>query len=242
MWYYRVRTTNIYGIASEWSNIQSVSVLPAAPVMSPINNPTNADAYTIQWSAVPGAYSYELVQDASSTFISPVTRYVGASTTYNVTGQPEGTWYYRARALRGDLIGPWSAPVSTTVDPAPLSPPILTVLSDDRDGDYTLDWSDITGATVYTLEESLNPYFTNPLVVYTGARSIYTVTEQTGGQYTIASAAGPAGRRSVDATKTVASPVTCISGDVKGFARQFPIQLSPTAISRVASPIGVATP
>lgn len=204
VWYYRVRTTNIYGIASEWSNIQSVSVLPAAPVMSPINNPTNADAYTIQWSAVPGAYSYELVQDASSTFISPVTRYVGASTTYNVTGQPEGTWYYRARALRGDLIGPWSAPVSTTVDPAPLSPPILTVLSDDRDGDYTLDWSDITGATVYTLEESLNPYFTNPLVVYTGAQSIYTVTEQTGGQWHYrVRAAGPAGRSPWSATKTV---------------------------------------
>ncbi len=204
VWYYRVRTVNTYGTASEWSNVQSTSVLPAAPVMTPIDNPTNADAYAVQWSAVPGAYSYELVQDTASTFSSPVTRYVGAATAYNVTGQPEGTWYYRVRATHGALIGPWSTPVSTTVAPAPLSPPTLSVLSDDRDGNYALDWTDVGGATVYTLEESLSSYFTNPLVVYTGAQSIYTVTDQTGGQWHYrVRAAGPTGRSPWSVAKTV---------------------------------------
>ncbi|HOU12327.1 MAG TPA: S8 family serine peptidase [Anaerolineae bacterium] len=204
VWYYRVRAVNAAGNASAWSNIQSVTVLPAPPVMSPIDNPTNADAYVVQWSSVPGAYSYMLVQDTTPTFTAPITRYIGSAIAYNVTGQPGGTWYYRARATAGSLIGPWSTPVSTTVAPAPLSPPTLTVLSDDRDGDYTLDWSDVSGATVYTLEESLSVYFTNPLVVYAGTPSIYTVTEQTGGQWHYrVRAAGPVGRSPWSTTKTV---------------------------------------
>lgn len=204
VWYYRVRAVNDAGAPSAWSNVQSVTVLPAAPVMTPIANLTNADAYVVQWSSVPGAYSYELVQDTTSTFMNPITRYVGSATAYNVTGQAGGMWHYRARAIRGSLVGPWSAPVSTTVDPAPLSPPTITVLSDDRDGDYTLDWSDVAGATVYTLEESLSPYFTNPLVVYTGAMSVYTVTEKAGGQWHYrVRAASAAGRSPWSATQTV---------------------------------------
>ncbi|MBN2391421.1 MAG: peptidase S8 [Anaerolineae bacterium] len=204
VWYYRARAINALGNTSDWSNIQSVTVLPAAPVMIAIDNPTNADAYTVQWSSVAGAYAYELVQDTTSTFITPITRYVGSSTAYNVTGQPDGTWYYRARATYGDLIGPWSTPVSTTVDPSPLASPTLTVLSDDRDGDYSLDWTDVASATVYTLEESISAYFTNPLVVYAGAQSIYTVTEQSGGQWHYrVRAAGPTGRSPWSAVQTV---------------------------------------
>ncbi|HQE92639.1 MAG TPA: S8 family serine peptidase [Anaerolineae bacterium] len=203
-WYYRVRAINAYDTPGEWSNVRSVTVLPAAPLMTPINNPTHADAYTVQWSSVSGAYSYVLVQATTPAFTSPITRYVGSATAYNVTGQPGGTWYYRARATHGALIGPWSTPVSTTVASAPLAAPTLTALSDDRDGNYTLDWSDVAGATVYTLEESLSPYFTNPLVVYAGAPSIYTVTEQTGGQWHYrVRAGGPDGRSPWSATKTV---------------------------------------
>lgn len=204
VWYYRVRAVNAADIAGEWSNVQSVAVLPEAPVMTPIANPTNADAYTVQWSAVSGAYSYELVQDATSTFTGPVIRYIGAAAAYNVTGQPGGTWYYRVRALHGPLVGSWSTAVSTTVAAAPLSAPTITVFSDDRDGNYTLDWSDVSGATVYTLEESLNPYFTNPLIVYTGAQSIYTVTGQAGGQWHYrVRAGGPAGRSPWSIPQTV---------------------------------------
>ncbi len=204
VWYYRARASDALGNTSDWSNIQSVTVLPAAPIMTPIDNSTNADAYVVQWASVPGAYSYSLEQDTAPAFTAPITRYAGSSTAYNVTGQPGGTWYYRARATHGDLIGPWSTPVSTTVDPAPLSPPTITVLSDDRDGNYTLEWTDIASATVYTLEESISPYFTNPLIVYAGAPSIYTVTGQSGGQWHYrVRAAGPSGNSPWSATKTV---------------------------------------
>lgn len=204
VWYYRVRAINAYGNVSDWSDVQSATVLPAAPVMSVIDNPTNADAYTVQWSSVPGAFSYALEQDTDPAFSAPIIRYAGSATVYNVTGQPEGTWHYRVRAIRGTLIGPWSASVSTNVDPAPLSPPTLTVLSDDRDGDYSLGWSDVAGATVYTLEESISPYFTNPLVVYAGVQSIYTVTGQTGGQWHYrVRASGPVGNSPWSATKTI---------------------------------------
>ncbi len=204
VWYYRVRAVNAYGNAGNWSDIVSVTVLPAAPVMTPIDNPAQADAYTIGWSAVSNAPTYVLVQDATLTFSSPLTRYVGAATSYTVTGQAGGTWYYRVRAGYGSLIGPWSAAVSTTVAAAPLAAPTLSVLSDDGDGDYTLDWDDIGGATVYTLEESLEPYFTHPAVVYAGDTSVYTITGQAGGQwYYRVRAVGPAGRSPWSIPRTV---------------------------------------
>ena len=204
-WYYRVQATNAYGNKSVWSNVQSVDVLPAAPTAAPIVNPTDADAYTVTWATVSGADRYVLQQDTTSTFTAPVTRYLGTDRTYAVTGQPGGTWYYRARATHANLLGPWSASVTTTVAPAPLSPPTLTVLSDDGDGDYALDWSDVVSATVYTLEESISPYFTNPLVVYNGATSAYTVTGQDGGRrhYRVR-AAGPDGRSPWSESRAVA--------------------------------------
>lgn len=203
-WYYRVRVTNAYGNSSAWSTIESVAVHPAAPVPSPITNPTNADAYTVAWAPVAGADRYILQQDITPGFMGPVTRYIGTDPAYGVTGQPGGMWYYRVQAAYKDLLSPWSTPVSTTVDPALLLPPNIAVLSDDGDGDYTLDWSEVVSATVYTLEESLDPYFTNPLVVYDGATTVYTATARDGGRWSYrVRAAGPEGRSPWSETSTV---------------------------------------
>ena len=61
--------------------------------------------------------------------------------------------------------------------------PSLTLTDLPADGDYVLDWDDVSGAVSYTLEESASPSFTTSFVRYIGANSAYTVTGQRAGTW-----------------------------------------------------------
>jgi hypothetical protein len=182
-WYYRVRAYNDAG-SSSWSSKRSVAVRPYAPTLFAISNGGNADEYVVDWSAAAGAKRYILEEDNSDTFSSPTTRYSGKVTEYSVTGQPEGTWYYRvlARNTAGD--SPWSNPQATTVNPPGLgSPSLLTIDNADKDDQYLVDWTDVSGATSYALEQSESPYFEDPAEVYSGGSTEHQVTGQSGGTW-----------------------------------------------------------
>jgi len=182
-WYYRVRATE-GGMNSNWSTTQSVGVAPSAPTLNAISNPTNTDEYLVDWGSVTGATGYTLQEDNNASFTSPEIRYMGAATQYNVTGQREGTWYYRVSAYNSVGSGPWSGNPSTTVNPLPLDEPTL-LPPDNADGDdsYLVAWSVVPSATAYTLEESNNPYFDDPNPVYSGDLLQYNVTGQSGGTW-----------------------------------------------------------
>ena len=53
----------------------------------------------------------------------------------------------------------------------------------DADGDYSLSWSSVPGATEYTLEEDENGIFPNPVVVYTGSELSVDITGKEDGTY-----------------------------------------------------------
>ncbi len=83
----------------------------------------------------------------------------------------------RASNTGGDSL--WSKTESARVVPAaPLLDPISNA---DGNGDYLLDWSNVTGATGYQLEEDDNPTFTSPAVRYSGANTQYQVYGQATG-------------------------------------------------------------
>lgn len=183
LWYYRVQALNDYN-TSPWSGTQSTGVVPGAPVLYAISNPAPTDAYQVSWSAVAGASGYVLEESSNTTFTSTVIRYMGSSTFYAVTGQPGGTWYYRVRAYNVVGNGAFSNPQSTSVAVAPLNAPQLNPISNlDGDGDYAVTWGLVARATSYTLEESANPWFVAPRVVYQGSGQVYSVTEQSGGTW-----------------------------------------------------------
>jgi subtilisin family serine protease len=194
-WYYRVRATASTGV-SDWSNTQSVTVKPAAPSLDAISNASHAEAYTVTWSASVGATSYTLQEDDNSSFSSPRTRYVGSDTAYHVTGQAGGTWYYRVFASNSGGNSTWSNVVSTVVDPLPLDAPTLSAISNPQSLDnYLVNWSDVSGASVYTLEQSIDPWFVSPTVVYADATSQFSVADQASGTwYYRVRAAGATGR------------------------------------------------
>jgi subtilisin family serine protease len=193
-WFYRVRASNGAG-DSPWSSTQAVAVEPSAPVLDPIDNPSNGDEYLVSWSAPLGAAGYRLEEDDNSSFTSPSTRYDGSDLQYAITGQPAGNWYYRVLAYNPAGDSPWSNTAGTTVAPRALDAPILSaIVNSDGDGNYLVDWSNVSGATGYALEQSSGPYFAHPVEVYAGSASQFSVSGQPGGTwYYRARASGPGG-------------------------------------------------
>lgn len=182
-WYYRVRAT-AGGTQSDWSNSVSTQVLLPAPVLAAITNPSQADAYLVNWSDVPGATGYRLEQSANGAFSTMTVRYSGTASQYQVTGQPGGSWYYRVFTLAGAIESGPSNTVSTVVTASLLSAPTLNTISNpDGDGAYAVSWGSVTDAMGYRLEESDSPYFTQPTVVYEGSLRQYNAVDMAGGTW-----------------------------------------------------------
>lgn len=56
-----------------------------------------------------------------------------------------------------------------------------TIANDDRNGDYTVSWTQADGATNYILEEANDAAFTNPSVIYQGPNMSYEVKNHASG-------------------------------------------------------------
>jgi hypothetical protein len=69
----------------------------------------------------------------------------------------------------------------------PVGPPSAPVLNpinnSDGDGDYTVSWSSVSGATAYVLQEDDNASFTSPTTPYSGANTSQTITDRAAGTY-----------------------------------------------------------
>ncbi len=181
-WAYRVRAVNASG-SGPWSNVASVGVVPVAPTLDEVQT-LAPDAYRLSWTHAHGAQTYRLTEADNLAFTGAVTRYLGPSQAYTVTGQPSGTWYYRVEA--GGVVG-FSPPsdirnTPATADPVP-APDIAPIDNDDDDGDYEISWSGVPTATAYVLEESPRAYFDAPVEVYRGSLATYEVAGQPIGRW-----------------------------------------------------------
>ncbi|MGC9347230.1 MAG: S8 family serine peptidase [Anaerolineae bacterium] len=182
-WYYRVRAVNADG-ESEWSEVRSVEVKPGAPILNPITNLGQPDAYRLSWEAVQGALGYRLQESDDISFTTPITRYLGTDLSYDVTGQPGGRWYYRVQAYNEISTSPWSTTRYTDVVTSTVPSPVLQPI-DNSDGDrnYTITWTAVPTPTGYTLEQSSSVYFSAPTLAYTGTFTQVTALDQAPGQW-----------------------------------------------------------
>jgi hypothetical protein len=179
LWYYRVRATSSSYGNSQWSNTESVGVLPDVPTLAPIDNADGDGEYLVQWDDVVGVVGYELQEDDNPDFTSPALRYNGTNTEYQVRARPTGRWYYRVRANNAGGDGAWSNVESAGVLPA--TPELAPISNPELDGEYLVDWSDVTGATSYELQEADNAAFAAAALRHNGPDSHYQVTAQDGG-------------------------------------------------------------
>ena len=70
-------------------------------------------AFTLQWQTVAGGQKYEIEQSTDGTNYSVIGQTSPRFPTWSVSGQPDGTYYYRVRALTPGQIGYYVTPPST---------------------------------------------------------------------------------------------------------------------------------
>jgi hypothetical protein len=189
---FRVRTfipVASYTLYSPWS-VNSGNCLvriftPSPPAFLNVPATSTTGSYTLTWGTGAGSASYELEEDISGTFSNPTLIYQGTALSFNVTGQPNGTYYYRVRGVNALFQGPWvpgSNPCTVGIQQVG-TPAFITVPMTSTTGNYAIIWGVATNAASYELEEDTSGTFSNPTQVYQGTATSFNVTGKANGVY-----------------------------------------------------------
>lgn len=134
--YYRVRAVSVDGVWSLPSAPITVQITNAAPVPAGVSQLSPADGASVQlpfffdWSDTPNPQipGYEINVNTSSTFAfgSDVLTVTPSRSDYMVTRDllAPGNYFWRVRAVHGDVAGPWSAARTITVTAPIVSPDV----------------------------------------------------------------------------------------------------------------------
>ena len=168
-----------HGRINAYAALQAIAP-PKKPTLSPIEG-KGLGEYLLEWGYVPGASSYTLQEDDNAAFSSPKVRYTGAKSSYQISGQDGGTWYYRILASNPAGDSPWSNIQWTIVIPRPTTlAPINNPSSKDE---YEISWAPSAGAVGYHLIEASDPSGDDYITRYIGAETYFKVTGQPGGTW-----------------------------------------------------------
>ncbi len=175
-YYYRARARDDCGGStswSGWSNSDSTQVVacgtPAAPAISAPAGADSGAAYTVSWSAVATADSYE-VQEATNAAFTGAQSWIVTATSrgFSHTAASATTYYYRVRA-RDDCggstyVSAWSSTGATTVTPCvtPAAPVLGAPASAPAGQSYTVSWTATSPDPAYELQQSTDAGFASP--------------------------------------------------------------------------------
>jgi hypothetical protein len=115
--YYRVRAIQ-EGLVGPWSTTRGALLPPgqfepceeeilSAPRLLSVAAVSGESSFLLEWSAVPEATGYEVQEDVAPALPSPTARETTGTQLY-VPRRGARTVYFRVRALRGAIRGPWS--------------------------------------------------------------------------------------------------------------------------------------
>ena len=130
-------------------------------------NPT-AGSSTVSWGSALAATSYTL-QQSSNGGGSWSTVYGGSATSTTVSGLAAGGYVYRVQACISSNCSGWTTSATLGVWPAI---PTVSVPTGTINGPYTVSWTAASGATGYTVQESLNGGAWTTIATNTTATSI----------------------------------------------------------------------
>lgn len=132
--YYRVRAVSADGVRSLPSATTVVHITDAAPVppavtqVAPANGGTATLPFVLDWSDTPNPQipGYDLEINTSAAFPSSSSRLLVSPSRSDYLITPNllapGSYFWRVRALHGNVGGPWSAARSITVQAGPATP------------------------------------------------------------------------------------------------------------------------
>ncbi len=159
-YYYRVRAMSGCTTSSNSNTITASTNAPAAPIATAATNVT-CTSMNANWSGVSGVINYylDVATDASfTTFVGAYNNFnVGLVTTYNVTGLPGTTVYFRVRAASGCASGSNSNFIMT--DPASITAPVAFAASGVACAVFNANWAASSGSIGYFLDVSTSPSF-----------------------------------------------------------------------------------
>ncbi len=170
LFYWHVRASNSGGnsqYSATWS-FSTVAAPPPPPTLQyPANNATGIPlTFTFQWSDVFGATSYHLEVATDAAFNNKIINESPLSNSqYTVTsGQLGGSTQYFWRVYSANIggEGPSSAVFNFTTQVGPPAPPILIAPPNNSinvSRTPYLDWSDVSGATSYRVQASVDSTF-----------------------------------------------------------------------------------
>jgi len=175
-YYYKVMA-NSNSSYSKYSNIISITVeksnvyLDETPVFITYPEKPDYDGnFELEWTPVDGADRYLLQIDENKFFSTVSDVYNGSKTNYREKEREPGNYYYRVKGYKSDMESHWSELLKIMViEGYGLDTPVLSIeKSKENTHEYTVSWSQITGATKYELHESEDEQFKTFIIKYRG--------------------------------------------------------------------------
>jgi alpha-tubulin suppressor-like RCC1 family protein/fibronectin type 3 domain-containing protein len=227
-YFYVVTAVNAGGESAESAQVSATPQVPAPGAPTGVSATAGNGQVTISWSVVSGATSYNLYwSTVTGVTKASGTKIAGVSSPYNHTGLANGTaYFYVVTAVNAGGESPESAQVgATTQVPAPGAPTGVSATA--GNGQVTISWSAVSGATSYNLYWSTVTGVTKASgTKIAGVSSPYTHTGLANGTayYYVVTAVNAGGESAesaqVGATPQVTAPgaptgVTATTGDTQ---------------------------
>ncbi|WEN15572.1 hypothetical protein PY254_02535 [Rhodanobacter sp. AS-Z3] len=151
---YRVQACNVGG-CGPWSATGTTTVLlpPAAPTSISVPA-TSSGTIAISWAASATTTTYALDQSVNGGAWVQV--YANSATSTSLNVGVSGTYSYRASACNASGCNGYAVSSAVGVTIPPGSPPSISVPASSSTGSFSVSWGSVSGATSYTLQESVN--------------------------------------------------------------------------------------
>ncbi|WAC63610.1 RHS repeat protein [Pseudoxanthomonas sp. SL93] len=176
---HRVTACNPAG-CGPYSNVGATQVIyaPAAPTLS-VPPASYNGSYTVSWSAVASAVTYQLEEQVNGGGWTLVYNSVG--TAHGLSGKPAAVYGYRVKACNDAGCGPLSAVGSIQVTLPPTTAPGISSPASVAVDNFTVNWNGVAAATAYELLERVNGGGWNAL--YNGPAGSYPLTGKANATY-----------------------------------------------------------
>lgn len=206
---YRIQGCDAVGCGA-WSGstAEQVDSPPAGSTPSLQYNPSYTGSYTVSWSSIPHATTYQLLEGyyINQNTIMSSRVYSGSGTSWSTSGKTPNNYTYEVRGCDPAGCGAWSPGVTETVkvEGAPGASPNPSFT-----GSYTVSWSTETGATSYQLQQAVGSGSWSQ--VYSGSGSSWGASGKSVGTYHYrerACSSSGCGTWSASTTESVSLPTT----------------------------------
>ena len=205
---YRARACNASGCGSYSPAVETAVTRPPASAPSltaPVTSTTGS--FTLSWTAVAAATRYALEALVSGAW----TEVPSTGTSHTISGRGNGSYSFRVRACNGGGCAAYSATVVATVLLPPQGAPNLSIPAT-APGAYTVAWSAVSGATSYSLQQSVNSGGWSGVGSHAGTSTSFNPAQSGTYAYRIQACNGSgcsawSGTRSVNVIRAPAAPV-----------------------------------